>query len=71
MESSQSRRQFLQGTAAALLTAAASHPKLSQAQTIASSDEDAYWAIVRSQFSFSESAVPMNAANLCLSLIHI
>ena len=67
MEPNQSRRQFLQGTAAALLTAATSHPKLSQAQTIAASDEDAYWAVVRSQFSFSESAVPMNAANLCPS----
>ncbi|GIT64069.1 MAG: hypothetical protein Ct9H300mP22_4690 [Gammaproteobacteria bacterium] len=43
-------------------------PKLSQAQTFFfPSDEDAYWAVVRSQFSFSESAVPMNAANLCPS----
>ena len=67
MEPNQSRRQFLQGTAAALLTAATSHPKVSQAQTIAASDADAYWAVVRSQFSFSESAVPMNAANLCPS----
>ncbi len=67
MEPSQNRRQFLQGTAALLLSAAASHPKLSSAQSISASSEDAYWSIVRSQFAFSESAVPMNAANLCPS----
>jgi selenocysteine lyase/cysteine desulfurase len=28
-------------------------------------DEDSYWRVVRSQFSFREERVPMNAANLC------
>jgi isopenicillin-N epimerase len=28
---------------------------------------DDYWEMVRSQFSFTETAVPMNAANLCHS----
>jgi isopenicillin-N epimerase len=67
MDSSQSRRQFLQGTAAILLTAAASHSKFSRAQSIAAGSEESYWSIIRSQFAFSESAVPMNAANLCPS----
>jgi len=67
MNSSQSRRQFLQGSAAIFLTAAASHTKLNEAQSISSNSEENYWSIVRSQFSFDESAVPMNAANLCPS----
>lgn len=67
MNSSQSRRQFLQGSAAIFLTAAASHTKLNNAQSISSSSEENYWSIVRSQFAFDESAVPMNAANLCPS----
>ena len=67
MNSSQSRRQFLQGSAAIFLTAAASHTKLNEAQSISSNSEENYWSIVRSQFAFDESAVPMNAANLCPS----
>lgn len=31
------------------------------------SPDEAYWGLVRRQFAFSESAVPMNAANLCPS----
>lgn len=67
MKSNQSRRQFIKGSAAVFLAAASSNTKLSKAQILASSEEEAYWAIVRSQFAFSESAVPMNAANLCPS----
>lgn len=67
MDSNQSRRQFLQGSAAVLLGVAAGHSKPSKAQSLTASDEDKYWSIVRSQFSFSEAAVPMNAANLCPS----
>lgn len=54
MNHSSSRRGFLAGAAAASLAA----------QLKAASGED-YWTLVRSQFSFSEDRVPMNAANLC------
>ena len=53
MNSSQSRRQFLQGSAAIFLTAAASHTKLNEAQSISSNSEENYWSIVRSQFAQS------------------
>jgi len=69
-----SRRKFLLSSSA-LLLASASVSQLSVAQNgstpnpafnSAVSSED-YWLMVRGQFSFSENAVPMNAANLCPS----
>ncbi len=66
MESKQSRRRFLSGTGALLLGAAASSTRLSEAQ-LNDSGGEAYWGLIRSQFSFAERAVPMNAANLCPS----
>lgn len=67
MESNQKRRQFLKGTAAAFLTLTASHLKLAKAHPLSKNNEDAYWSMVRSLFAFSETDVPMNAANLCPS----
>jgi selenocysteine lyase/cysteine desulfurase len=60
------RRRFLKSSGTLLFAAAAGHSRLSQAQIDAAEGED-YWALIRSQFAFSESAVPMNAANLCPS----
>lgn len=59
------RRSFLRDIAAgtALIQAALSNESLAQS---AAQGED-YWQLVRAQFSFTESAVPMNAANLCPS----
>ena len=63
-----SRRSFLKEVAAsaALLPIAL---ESSEASTLAetSIDGEAYWHLVRAQFSFSEKKVPMNAANLCPS----
>lgn len=73
MNPTKSRRQFLQSSGALLLGAAATSSRISTAQSApanqlksAIADED-YWAMVRAQFSFSESSIPMNAANLCPS----
>ena len=66
MKIKNSRRQFLQSSSALLLSVAASSPKLAFSATSSSSED--YWEMVRSQFSFTENAVPMNAANLCPSL---
>lgn len=57
------RRQFLKGSVALVAGSSSLLPRFSLAQ----SSEDDYWQMVRSQFSFSEHAVPMNAANLCPS----
>ena len=63
-----SRRSFLKEVAAsaALLPIAL---ESNEASTLAetSVDGEAYWHLVRAQFSFSEKKVPMNAANLCPS----
>ncbi|MEX1197499.1 MAG: aminotransferase class V-fold PLP-dependent enzyme [Pseudohongiellaceae bacterium] len=72
-----SRRQFLNTslrTSAALLAGVtAIQTRIATAQNDAASQipgngngED-YWRLVRGQFSFAETAVPMNAANLCPS----
>lgn len=72
-----SRRGFLTGslrTSGALLaTAAALRTPLAAAQSSAAArfnsgiSDDDYWRMVRARFSFTETAVPMNAANLCPS----
>ena len=71
---STSRREFLKTSIAlsAVAGTAASVSPMSFAQR-AERDADAYadgedfWEMVRNQFSFTENAVPMNAANLCPS----
>ena len=68
METTTSRRKFLQSSSALLLGAAASTSQVSRAQQhVANPIEQDYWALVRSKFAFSEALVPMNAANLCPS----
>ena len=68
METTTSRRKFLQSSSALLLGAAASTSQVSRAQQYVTNPiEQDYWALVRSKFAFSEASVPMNAANLCPS----
>lgn len=77
MNTDLSRRQFLRSTikggGALLLGATALSSRMAMAQDAVArqfnqnlSGED-YWQMVREQFSFPESTVPMNAANLCPS----
>ncbi len=74
MEPVNSRRKFLLSSGAVLL-ASASASRLTIAQNGSAPDStfnstidnEDYWQMVRGQFSFSENAVPMNAANLCPS----
>ncbi|MFT4861057.1 MAG: isopenicillin-N epimerase [Pseudohongiellaceae bacterium] len=57
------RRQFLKSSSALLLAGtSAAASSTSFAQNLSGED---YWQMVRNQFSFTEDAVPMNAANLC------
>ncbi len=67
-----SRRRFLQTSGALLLGAASLQSRLAQAQqdidtlfTAPGGNID--WQRVRQQFTFTDDAVPMNAANLCPS----
>jgi selenocysteine lyase/cysteine desulfurase len=61
-----SRRSFLaEMAAAAAVVPAAFRGTESLASTAL--DGEAYWGLVRAQFSFTEEKVPMNAANLCPS----
>ena len=67
MQLATSRRSFLQqaGTVAAFTTTTCDAVRnIARAET--TSDED-YWELVRRQFIFPETAVPMNSANLCPS----
>ena len=61
-----SRRSFLAEMAAAAAVVPAA---FRGRESLAASelDGEAYWGLVRAQFSFSEEKVPMNAANLCPS----
>ena len=57
------RRQFLKSSSALLIAGTSgAGGSASFAQNLAGED---YWQMVRNQFSFTENAVPMNAANLC------
>lgn len=72
MDNVQSRRRFLRASGAMLIGAASLQIKLAQAQQditglFAEGSGEDYWLKVRQQFSFADSAVPMNAANLCPS----
>ena len=69
MNPSRSRRSFLRnlaGGAALLPVAARTLGELSPLLAATSNDE-AYWQMVRYQFAFSDGKVPMNAGNLCPS----
>ncbi len=72
MPSSTSRRNFLKSlTVGGTVTALSSPVTFTEALAAASSEEESYWEVVRWQFPFSEDKVPMNAANLCPSLIPV
>ena len=60
------RRSVLQnaGAVAAFAATAGALQNIARAQTTSGED---YWELVRRQFIFPESAVPMNCANLCPS----
>ncbi|HZA91522.1 MAG TPA: aminotransferase class V-fold PLP-dependent enzyme [Gemmatimonadales bacterium] len=60
------RRSILQqvGAAAAFAASSGALQNIAQAQTTTGED---YWELVRRQFIFPETAVPMNCANLCPS----
>jgi isopenicillin-N epimerase len=73
MTTDNSRRAFLHASGALLFGASAMSARLAVAQDNVQrsfnsniTGED-YWQMVREQFSFPESTVPMNAANLCPS----
>ena len=69
MSNQRTRRAFLlesAGTAIAV-TAATAATELSAANAADSANDEPFWQTVREQFSFDESKVPMNAANLCPS----
>ena len=57
-----SRRNFLKKSTALLAGTGALKSLAAGAQT---QTEEDFWQQVRSQFAFTENAVPMNAANLC------
>lgn len=67
MTRSQTRREFLQTTSALMLGGAGMSAAEAQRQLAATGRDESYWEMVRAQFSFTEDAVPMNAANLCPS----
>lgn len=67
MKTSQSRRRFLQTGGALVLGGAGMSAAEAQRQLATLDADEGYWEMVRAQFSFTEDAVPMNAANLCPS----
>lgn len=66
MQTSITRRSLIRfaGVTAAVATTASLIPTLAKADTISG---DMYWELVRHQFIFPETAIPMNSANLCPS----
>ncbi len=67
MNRSQSRRKFLQTGGALIIGGAGMSAAEAQRQLATPGAGEDYWEMVRAQFSFTEDAVPMNAANLCPS----
>ena len=77
MTSSKSRRQFLLSSGALVLGSAGFRSSHGRAQSVDNghhalflndpNSEENYWGSVRRLFSFDDSVVPMNAANLCPS----
>ncbi|UZF91901.1 twin-arginine translocation signal domain-containing protein [Bosea sp. NBC_00550] len=65
MELSITRRSILQNATAAGALAAAGNTAIQNIANAQPSDGEIYWLLVRRQFIFPESAVPMNCANLC------
>lgn len=65
MEFSLSRRSILQKATAAAAFAATASAAVQNIANAQPSDGEIYWLLVRRQFIFPESAVPMNCANLC------
>lgn len=65
MEFSITRRSILQNATAAAAFAAAANTAVQNIANAQPSDGELYWLLVRRQFIFPESAVPMNCANLC------
>ena len=62
-----SRRKFLNNLGMLLFSGAATRSNTGITQEQFAFNNAGYWDLVRAQFSFEESAVPMNAANLCPS----
>ena len=62
-----SRRKFLNNLSVLLFSGAATRSNTGIGQEQFAFNDDGYWDLVRAQFSFEESTVPMNAANLCPS----
>ena len=62
-----SRRKFLNNLGMLLFSGAATRSNTGITQEQFAFNDAGYWDLVRAQFSFEESAVPMNAANLCPS----
>ncbi len=64
MQTSITRRSLIHcaGAVALASTAANLLPKVAHAEAVSS---DMYWDLVRHQFIFSDTAIPMNSANLC------
>ena len=67
MRTIHSRREFLRSTGALMLGGAGLSAAEAQQRLAAADTDESYWELVRAQFSFTERAVPMNAANLCPS----
>lgn len=67
MKNLTSRRQFLGRAGALFFSGSVVNNQNALAQRYSDSGDEAYWDLVRSQFSFDESKIPMNAANLCPS----
>lgn len=65
MEFSITRRSILQKATAAAAFAATANTAVQNIANAQPSDGELYWLLVRRQFIFPESAVPMNCANLC------
>ena len=78
MKTSHTRRDFLRASGALMLAGGGlrggTDAAEAQRQLAAPGDSESsesYWELVRAQFSFTESAVPMNAANLCPSFLAV
>ena len=67
MRTIHSRREFLRSTGALMLGGAGLSAAEAQQRLASAEADESYWELVRAQFSFTERAVPMNAANLCPS----
>lgn len=65
MEFSITRRSILQNATAAAAFAVTANTAAQNIANAQPSDGELYWLLVRRQFIFPESAVPMNCANLC------